>query len=110
MHVNWHIHVKAISNTVNSVHNYTQWTLMSVYKYYVPNAIEIDHFSVNTYPLRSLGKFNDIDIFQTNLYIKNLNILTQYPFSYNLVKRLKYYFLLDVYMKYAFVDTCRQIS
>ena len=74
MHVNWHIHVKAISNTVNSVHNYTQWTLMSVYKYYVPNAIEIDHFSVNTYPLGIVGKFNDIDIFHTNLYIKNLNI------------------------------------
>ena len=36
--------------------------------------------------------------------------MTQYPFSYNLVKRLKYYFLLDVYMKYAFVYTCRQIS
>ena len=51
MHVNWHIHVKAISKTVNCVHNYTQWTLMSVYKYYVPNAIDIDHFSVNTYPL-----------------------------------------------------------
>ena len=47
---------------------------MSVYKYYVPNAIEIDHFSVNTYPLGLVGKFNDIDIFHTNLYIKNLNI------------------------------------
>ena len=29
---------------------------MSVYKYYVPNAIEIDHFSVNTYPLGILEK------------------------------------------------------
>ena len=48
---------------------------MSVYKYYVPNAIEIDHFSVNTYPLGILGKFNDIDIFQTNLYIKNQDII-----------------------------------
>ena len=75
MHVNWHIYIKSISKTVYCVHNYTQWTLMSVYKYYVPNAIEIDHFSVNTYPLGILGKFNDIDIFQTNLYIKNLNIL-----------------------------------
>ena len=28
--------------------------------------------------------------------------MTQYPFSYNLVKRLKHHFLLDVYMKYAF--------
>ena len=74
MHVNWHIHVKAISKTVNCVHNYTQWTLMSVYKYYVPNAIEIDHFFVHSYPLGIVGKFNDIDIFHTNIYIKNLNI------------------------------------
>ena len=74
MHVNLHIHVKAISKAVNSVHNYTQWILMNVYKYYVPNAIE-NHFSVNTYPLGILGKFNDIGIFQRNLYIKNLNIL-----------------------------------
>ena len=70
MHVNWHIHVKAISKTANCVHNYTQWTLMSVYKYYVPNAIEIDHFSVNTYPLGILGKFLPLTSFKQIFVLK----------------------------------------